>query len=72
MLVLSRLVSQEIVIGDDIRVTVVDVQNGKCRLGIDAPRNIGVHRREVYDAIKRGESKPPKTSREAQREWEQD
>lgn len=53
MLVLTRLRDETVVIGDDIEVTVVDVRGGKVRLGIVAPREISVHRKEVYDAIRR-------------------
>ncbi|MEO2033764.1 MAG: carbon storage regulator CsrA [Planctomycetaceae bacterium] len=53
MLVLSRQCDQTIVIGDSIRITIVDVRGDKVRLGIDAPRDIAVHREEVYDAIQR-------------------
>jgi carbon storage regulator len=53
MLVLSRQRDESIVIGDNIVVTVVDVRGDKVRLGIEAPREISVHRREVYDAIQR-------------------
>jgi carbon storage regulator len=53
MLVLSRQCDQSIVIGDNIVITVVDVRRDKVRLGIDAPTEIPVHRREVYEAIQR-------------------
>ncbi len=53
MLVLSRRRNQTIMIGDDIEVTVVDVRGDKVRLGITAPKEIAVHRKEVYDAIRR-------------------
>ena len=51
MLVLSRHRDQSIIIGDDIVVTIVDVRGDKVRLGIEAPTEIPVHRREVYEAI---------------------
>lgn len=53
MLVLSRKPDEQIVIGNGIVVTVVEVRGDKVRLGIEAPREIGVHRREIYDAIKK-------------------
>jgi len=51
MLVLSRDYDQSIMIGNDIKVTVVEVRGNKVRLGIDAPKDIPVHRQEVYEAI---------------------
>ena len=53
MLVLSRQRDQTIMIGDDVELTVVDIRGDKVRLGITAPARIAVHRKEVYDAIKR-------------------
>ena len=53
MLVLSRQRDETIMIGDDVEITVVDVRGDKVRLGINAPRSVQVHRKEVYDAIKR-------------------
>ena len=53
MLVLSRQRDESIVIGDKVVVTVVDVRGDKVRLGIQAPQEIPVHRREVYEAIQR-------------------
>lgn len=52
MLVVSRKASQSIIIRDDIVVTVVAVRGDKVRLGIEAPKEVTVHRREVYEAIK--------------------
>ena len=53
MLVLSRQRDEQIVIGDDIVITVVEILGDKVRLGINAPTAIPVHRREVYEAIQR-------------------
>ena len=53
VLVLSRQRDETIMIGDDIELTVVDIRGDKVRLGIKAPPHIAVHRKEVYDAIKR-------------------
>lgn len=52
MLVLSRKKNESIVINDDISIVVVEIRGDKVRLGVEAPKEIPVHRREVYDAIK--------------------
>ncbi|NMB19583.1 MAG: carbon storage regulator CsrA [Firmicutes bacterium] len=51
MLVLTRKVDQSIMIGDNIRIVVVDVRGDQVKIGIDAPRDILVHRHEVYEDI---------------------
>jgi carbon storage regulator len=51
MLVLSRKKNESIVINNDITVTVVEIRGDKVRLGIVAPKEVPVHRQEVYDAI---------------------
>jgi carbon storage regulator len=56
MLVLSRSRFEQIVIGSDVIVTIVDVRGDKVKLGIEAPTSIPVHRREVFDRILRGET----------------
>ncbi len=56
MLVLSRKKQEQIVINEDIFVTVVDIRGDKVRLGVDAPKDIPVHRKEVHTAIKREEA----------------
>ena len=53
MLVLSRKKNESIVINDNIIVVVVDVRGDKVRLGVNAPSDVTVHRKEVYDAIQR-------------------
>lgn len=53
MLVLSRKKNESIVINDDISIVVVEIRGDKVRLGVEAPKEIPVHRREVYDAIRR-------------------
>ena len=62
MLILTRKINQRIMIGDDVIITVVEVLGGKVRLGIEAPRQVQVHREEVYAAMnanpKHKESKP--------------
>jgi len=57
MLVLSRKKGEEIVIGDTMSVTIVDIRGDKVRVGIKAPREIPVHRREVKEAIDRAQAK---------------
>jgi carbon storage regulator len=57
MLVLSRQRDETIMIGDDIEITVVDIRGDKVRLGISAPTQISVHRKEVYDAIQQENQK---------------
>ena len=63
MLVLSRQKDESIIIGDDVEVTIVDVRGDKVRLGINAPRSISVHRKEIYEAIQR--EKAQKAAEEA-------
>jgi len=53
MLVLSRQRDESIIIGDNIVITVVDIRGDKVRLGIEAPKEVPVHRQEVYEAIQR-------------------
>ena len=60
MLVLSRQRDETIMIGDNIEITIVDIRGDKVRLGITAPATIPVHRKEVYDAIKRENSEASK------------
>ncbi len=55
MLVLSRKKSESIIIRDDIVVMVVEVRGDKVRLGVEAPKEVSVHRREVYEKIKESE-----------------
>lgn len=62
MLVLSRQRDETIVIGDSIRITIVEVRGDKVRIGIDAPRDVTVHRQEVYDAIRRELQNPESES----------
>ncbi len=61
MLVLSRQKDESIMIGDNVEITIVDVRGDKVRLGITAPREIPVHRREVYEAIQREKQEAEKS-----------
>jgi carbon storage regulator len=57
MLVLTRKKSEAIVIGDDIVITVSEIRGNKVCLGVDAPKDVPVHRHEVYEASKREDQK---------------
>ncbi len=67
MLVLSRQRDESIMIGDDVEITIVDVRGDKVRLGINAPKSIPVHRREIYNAIQRekGKDAQPEAKKDA-------
>ena len=64
MLVLSRKKNESIVINDDITIVVVEIRGDKVRLGVEAPKEVPVHRNEVYEAIRRNQqqmaSEPPR------------
>jgi carbon storage regulator len=57
MLVLSRKKNESIVINNDITIVVVEIRGDKVRLGVEAPKEVPVHRREVYEAIRRSDTK---------------
>jgi len=71
MLVLSRQRDESIMIGDDVEIIIVDVRGDKVRLGITAPKEIPVHRREIYDAIQR-EKRQKKEPQETQEKQEKE
>lgn len=76
MLVLSRQRDESIMIGDDVEITIVDVRGDKVRLGINAPKSVPVHRREIYNAIQReknkGKDAQPGVKKDAQPEGKDD
>lgn len=51
MLILTRRISESIIIGDDVKITVLGVKGNQVRLGIDAPKDVSVHREEIYMRI---------------------
>jgi carbon storage regulator len=68
MLVLSRQRDESIMIGDDVEIIIVDVRGDKVRLGITAPKNIPVHRREIYDAIQREKTESKESDNHPEKE----
>lgn len=60
MLILTRRVGETFVIGDDITITICSIRNSQARIGIEAPRDVSIHRKEIYDKIheESAQSKP--------------
>lgn len=56
MLILTRRVGETVTIGEEVTVTVLGVKGNQVRIGVNAPRAVAVHREEIFDRIKRGES----------------
>lgn len=53
MLILTRRINETLMVGDDVTVTVLSINGNQVRLGVNAPRQVPVHREEVYEKIKR-------------------
>lgn len=59
MLILTRRVGETVMIGDEVTVTVLGVKGNQVRIGINAPKNVAVHREEIFDRIKREQEGDP-------------
>jgi len=59
MLVLTRKAGESIVVGGDVVVTVLEIKGGQVRLGVDAPRDVSIHRSEVHEQVLADETLPP-------------
>ena len=70
MLILTRKIGETIIINDDITVTVLGVTGNQVRLGMDAPKNISIHREEVWKRINKEKNVAPTTDKEKNDEKE--
>lgn len=62
MLILTRRVGETLMVGDEVTVTVLGVKGNQVRLGVNAPRDVAVHREEIYERIKREQGGEGETS----------
>lgn len=58
MLILTRRVGETLMIGDEVTVTVLGVKGNQVRIGVNAPKDVSVHREEIYERIKKEQSDP--------------
>lgn len=56
MLILTRRIGEVLIIGEEVKLTVLGIRGHQVRLGVDAPKNVAVHRKEIYDRIQKKEA----------------
>jgi len=61
MLILTRRVGETVMVGDDVSVTIIGVKGNQVRIGISAPKDVAVHREEIYERIQRAQHPAPLT-----------
>ncbi|MDY4593720.1 MAG: carbon storage regulator CsrA [[Pasteurella] aerogenes] len=59
MLILTRKVGESLLIGDDISVTILSIRGNQVKIGVDAPKDVSVHREEIYQRIKEAQGEQP-------------
>ncbi|MCI7478947.1 carbon storage regulator CsrA [[Pasteurella] aerogenes] len=59
MLILTRKVGESLLIGDDISVTILNIRGNQVKIGVDAPKDVSVHREEIYQRIKEAQGEQP-------------
>lgn len=64
MLILTRRTGESLMIGDDVKVTVLGIKGNQTRIGVAAPKNVGVHREEIYERIQKEKTEKLKKDKE--------